>query len=134
MTDEMALTGINRALARYVDGVNQRDPELWSASWDEDAQWLLFDPEPIIGRDAIVASWIETMKDFPFVVMHTTQGDVRVEGDTAEGRSYTFEVVETADGRSMRVWGRYEDSYRCREGVWRFSRRAFSILKAEEYQ
>lgn len=127
------MTGINRALARYIDGVNRRDADLWARSWDRDAEWILFDPEPVRGREAIVAAWLEAMEGFPFVVMHTTQGDVRIDGDSAEGRSYTFEVAETADGKRLRVWGLYSDSYRLRDGEWRFSRRAFEILKSEEY-
>lgn len=131
--DADALAGINQALARYVDGVNRRDAALWGSSWDEDAEWTLFGPEPVRGRDAIVAAWIEAMKAFPFVVMHATQGAVTIDLDVARGRSYTSEVAETADGRRLRVWGCYEDGYRRRDGEWRFSRRCFSILKSEDY-
>lgn len=133
MNDSETLAGINRALARYIDGVNQRDAALWATAWDEDAEWVLFDPEPVRGRGAIVAAWVEAMKGFPFVVMHATQGDVTIDGDSAHGRSYTFEVVETADGRNLRVWGCYTDQYRRRNGEWGFSRRSFSMLKSEEY-
>ncbi|MCB2014545.1 MAG: nuclear transport factor 2 family protein [Sphingobium sp.] len=133
MQDTDSIFGINCALARYVDGVNQRDAALWASSWDEEAEWILFSPEPVCGRKAIVASWEEAMEGFPFVVMHATHGDVSVSGDRAQGRSYTFEVAETADGKRLRVWGRYDDEYRCRDGEWRFSRRVFSILKSEEY-
>jgi len=128
------LTGINAALARYVDGVNQRDEALWASSWDEEAQWRLFDPSPICGRDAIVAAWLEAMKGFPFVIMHATQGHVAVDKDEAQGRSYTSEIAETADGRHLRVWGCYEDRYRRCHGIWRFSSRIFSIMKSEDYQ
>ena len=127
------LAGINAALACYVDGVNRRDAALWASSWDEEAEWRLFGPEPVRGRDTIVAAWVTAMADFPFVVMHATQGQVLVDGDAAQGRSYTSEVAETADGRHLRVWGGYADGYRKRNGVWRFSSRTFSILKSEEY-
>ncbi len=133
MQHAVDLTGINAALARYVDGVNQRDAALWASSWDEEAEWRLFDPEPVRGREAIVAAWTTAMQGFPFVVMQVTQGQVIVDGDEAEGRSYTSEVAETADGRNLRVWGCYADRYRKRNGVWRFSSRTFSILKSEEY-
>ena len=133
MQHAVDLTGINAALARYVDGVNQRDAALWASSWDEEAEWRLFDPEPVRGREAIVAAWTTAMQGFPFVVMQVTQGQVIVDGDEAEGRSYTSEVAETADGRNLRVWGCYADRSRKRNGVWRFSSRTFSILKSEEY-
>lgn len=133
MQHAVDLMGINAALARYVDGVNQRDAALWASSWDEEAEWRLFDPQPVRGREAIVAAWASAMQGFPFVVMQVTQGQVIVDGDEAEGRSYTSEVAETADGRNLRVWGCYADRYRKRNGVWRFSSRTFSILKSEEY-
>ncbi|WP_380876215.1 hypothetical protein ACFB49_07800 [Sphingomonas sp. DBB INV C78] len=124
---------INDALARYADGVNRRDVDLWGGSWDEDAQWVLFDPEPVKGRDAIVAAWKQAMEGFPFVVMYVSQGSVAIDGERAEGRSYSSEVAETADGKKMRVYGTYEDEYRKRNGTWGFSSRKFTILRMEEY-
>ena len=133
MSQAEDLAGINAALARYIDGVNQRDPELWATSWDQDGEWHLFGPETVRSRDAIVAAWTEAMAGFPFVVMHVSQGHVEVDGDHAHGRSYTSEIVETADGKRLRVWGCYTDQYRRRDAVWRFSSRKFAILNSEEY-
>jgi uncharacterized protein (TIGR02246 family) len=124
---------INDVLARYVDGVNRRDAELWASSWDEAAEWVLFDPEPVKGREAIVAAWRQAMTGFPFVVMYVTQGAVTIDGDHAEGHSYSSEVAETADGRKLRVYGAYDDRYRRRDGVWGFASRRFTILRSEEY-
>ncbi len=129
---ELAL--IQQVLGQYIDGVNQRDAQLWGETWDEDASWQLFDPEPVRGRDAIVAAWIEAMKGFPFVVMNATMGTVRIDGARASGTSYTFEVAETAAGEPIRVWGRYDDSYVKRDGVWRYAHRAFTVLKSEAGQ
>jgi ketosteroid isomerase-like protein len=124
---------INDVLARYADGVNQRDASTWAATWDEEADWYLFGPDPVVGRDAIVATWHEAMAGFPFVVMYVSQGAVTIDGDTASGRSYSYEVVRTADGKKMRVNGCYEDRYRKRDGIWGFSYRRFTVLNAEEY-
>lgn len=124
---------INDVLARYADGVNRRDEALWASTWDEEGEWFLFDPDPVKGRDAIVAAWVETMAGFPFVVMIASQGMVTIEGDSASGRSYTSEVARTADGRRMRVQGCYDDRYRKRNGVWGFAFRAFTVLDSEDY-
>lgn len=124
---------INDVLARYADGVNRRDAELWGSAWDQDAKWVLFDPQPVCGRDAIVAAWRQAMTGFPFVVMFASQGSVSIDGDHAEGRSYSSEVAETADGRKLRVYGTYADEYRKRDGAWGFSSRTFTILRSEEY-
>jgi len=133
MSDWEDRVAINDVLARYGDGVNRRDAELWASTWDEDAEWRLFDPEPVQGKAAIIAAWKQAMSRFPFVVMYVTQGAVTIDSDRADGRSYSSEVAETADGRKLRVYGTYEDSYRKRNGVWGFARRKFAILKSEEY-
>lgn len=124
---------INDLLARYADGVNRRDAALWGSTWDQDAHWLLFGPEPVRGRDAIVAAWHQAMAGFPFVAMMVSQGAVEIDGDRATGRSYSSEVARTADGRRLRVQGCYQDEYRRRDGLWGFSSRRFTVLDSEEY-
>lgn len=124
---------INDVLARYADGVNQRDAAIWGATWDVEGEWYLFGPDPVSGRDAIVAAWNEAMASFPFVVMSVSQGSVTIEGDTASGRSYSSEIARTADGKRLRVHGCYEDRYRKRDGVWGFSFRKFAVLNSEDY-
>ena len=133
MSDAADRVAINDALARYADGVNRRDAALWGSSWDEDAEWLLFGPDPVKGRDAIVAAWHEAMAGFPFVVMMVSQGAVDIDGDRATGRSYSAEIARTADGKRLRVHGCYDDEYRRRDGVWGFSFRRFTLLNNEEY-
>lgn len=122
---------INDVLARYCDGVNLRDAAIWAASWDVDGEWFLFGPEPVRGRDAIVAAWQEAMAGFPFAVMFAAPGTIEIDGDQAQGRSYTNEVVKTAEGIEMRVTGMYEDRYVRRDGRWGFAHRRFTVLHTE---
>lgn len=124
---------INDVLARYADGVNRRDADLWGASWDVEGEWQLFDPEPVYGREAIVAAWRDAMAAYPFVVMIVSQGSVEIDGDRATGRSYSSEVAQTTDGKRLRVQGCYDDRYRKRDGQWGFASRAFTVLHSEEY-
>ena len=131
MTNWADLVAINDALARYADGVNRRDKALWASAWDEDAEWFLFGPDTIRGRDAIVAAWVEAMAGFPFVVMFASQGQVKIEGDHAAGVSYTDEVARMADGTEVRVTGTYEDRYVRRDGRWGFAYRKFTALHTQ---
>lgn len=133
MSEAADRVAINDVLARYADGVNQRDAAMWASTWDQDAGWYLFGPETVQGREAIVAAWNEAMTGFPFVVMMVSQGAVAIDGDRATGRSYSSEIVRTADGKRLRVHGCYADEYRRRDGVWGFSFRKFAVLDSEEY-
>lgn len=131
MTDWLDLVAINDVLARYADGVNRRDKAIWASAWDEDAEWFLFGPDTIRGRDAIVTAWEEAIAGFPFVVMFASQGQVKIEGDHATGISYTNEVARTNEGMEMRVTGTYEDRYVRRAGQWGFAYRKFTSLHTQ---
>lgn len=122
---------INDVLARYADGVNRRDVDLWASSWDEDGEWFLFGPDPVKGRDNIASTWKEAIAGYPFVVMFASQGEVVIEGDHARGISYTNEVARTGDGTELRVTGTYEDRYTRRNGRWGFSFRKFTQLHSQ---
>jgi len=132
MTDWADRVAINDILARYADGVNRRDPELWGSSWDEDGEWFLFGPDPVKGRAAIVEAWKDAIGGYPFVVMFASQGAVDIDGDRASGVSYTNEVARTADGKELRVTGCYTDRYVKRGGRWGFAFRQFEQLHQQQ--
>ncbi len=122
---------INDALARYADGVNRRDAALWASAWHEEAEWVLLGA-PVRGKPAIVAAWEEAMAGFPFAAMHVTQGATEIAGEHAEGRSYTSELLETTDGRTLSMLGAYRDRYRKHDGRWAFVSRRFTLLRSQE--
>ncbi|KHK92660.1 nuclear transport factor 2 family protein [Novosphingobium malaysiense] len=132
MTDWADRVAINDVLARYADGVNRRDADLWSSTWDEEGEWFLFGPDPVKGRDAIVAAWKDAMVGYPFVVMFASQGAVEIDGGHASGVSYTNEVARTAAGTELRVTGRYTDRYVKRDGRWGFAFRQFEPLHQQQ--
>jgi len=122
--DELA---IRRLLEAYADAVFRRDAEAWGVLWDEDAVWRLLGQE-VRGRAAIVAAWSEAMRAFPVAAFFVQPGPLEIAGDAAQGRSYTNEVLRTADGAVRRVVGRYEDRFVRRGAGWLFAARSFSIL------
>lgn len=122
--DELA---IRRLLEAYADAVFRRDAQGWGALWDEDAVWSLLGQE-VRGRAAIVAAWSEAMRAFPVAAFFVQPGPLEIDDDGARGRSYTNEVLRTADGALRRVVGQYEDRFVRREAGWRFAARSFSIL------
>ncbi|MFV0276162.1 MAG: nuclear transport factor 2 family protein [Parahaliea sp.] len=124
---------IRELLSSYCDAVNQRDAEAWGRTWAEDSVWELphLAMDKISGREAIVASWLEAMKLFPFVNMLAEAGSIEVDGDRATMRSYTSEVAVMQDGTEIRPVGRYDDVCVRRDGRWQFAHRTFSVLHGE---
>lgn len=133
MTELHDRVAINDLLHRYGDGVNQRSAEIWGECWDVDAEWFLLGPDTIGGRQAIVAAWLEAMQMYREVTIFVSPGSLSIDGDSARGRSYTNEVGVMADGRDVRVQGSYEDHYRRRGGVWRFTYRKFTLRSSEHF-
>lgn len=112
---------------RYADAVNRRDADAWGALWAEDAVWDLMGTR-VEGRAAIVGLWSQAMAGFAFVGFFSQAGAISVAGDRAEGRVWTHEVLENADGE-RRPLGRYDDQYVKRDGGWLFAERRFSLRR-----
>ena len=113
---------------RYADAVMRHDAEDWSACWAVEGQWYLGMPEPMKGRDAIVAAWKGAMAGFPFAVFLVQPGIVEVDGDSGKMKSYVEEILEDNDGNAVRVYGVYDDEVVREDGAWRFSVRRYNVL------
>jgi len=134
----MAFTGpvedrvaIHELVASYGDAVTRRDAAEWGALWAEDGVWCLPEipgMERIEGRKAILAAWVEGMKEFPFQVNRQTLGNVMITGDTARGDTYTSEVVKDQAGKPAHWQNVYHDEYVKRDGKWLFRSRSLEIL------
>lgn len=118
---------IRELLDAYSDAVCRCDVEAWGALWTEDSVWSLPDyPEfgETRGKKAIVAMWVEAMKNYPGIIYVGTPGSIVVKGDRAEMRSYSSEVYDQ-DGVTKRDRGLYEDVCVKVNGQWLFQSRVF---------
>lgn len=123
--DQLAIRALNDA---YCDAVFRRDAEAWGANWAEDARWELMG-QTVAGRAAIVALWTGAMAGFSFVAFFAQIGALCIDGDRAEGRVYTHELLEHGDGSLTRPVGRYDDIYVRKDGRWLFLERRYTFLK-----
>ncbi len=113
---------------RYADAVNRHHAEDWIACWAEEGVWYLGTPEPIRGRDTILAAWKGAMAGYPFAVFMVQPSIVDVDGDTANSRSNVEEILEDPDGNAMRVYGVYNDKLVKEDGKWRFLERHYNVI------
>lgn len=81
------------------------------------------------GRPAIRALWEQAMAGFSFVSFLVQQGPITIEGDRAQARVFTNELLVDAGGTKRLSVGRYEDDYVLTGAGWRFAARRFSILQ-----
>ena len=113
---------------RYADAVMRHDADDWSACWAEKGEWYLGSPEPMRGRDTIVAAWKGAMAGFPFAVFFVQPGIVEVDGERGTSRSYVEEILEDNDGNAVRVYGVYDDEVVVEDGAWKFAVRRYNVL------
>lgn len=137
----MAFTGpaedrleIRELLDIYADAVTRCDAEAWGACWAEDSEWSMPDyPEfgTTKGRDAIIAMWVEAMKQFPGLMFEAWPGSIEIDGDRAIVKSYTAEVYDR-DGIVKRDRGAYDDVCVKVNGKWLFKSRSFRNIHRQE--
>ena len=119
-SDESALIALS---LDYADAVRARDPERWTATWTEDARWVLGEGRDVVGRDAIVSMWSTSMAKYTVVVQQYHACTYAIDGDTASGRCEFSELNLKADGGRHVLAGHYRDTYRRTPDGWRFTSR-----------
>ena len=133
---------IREAMETYAHGVMNRDAEIWSTVWADDAYWALPEYPDLGGFDgkpAIVAGWVESMKHYGLekcakpMIYTMAPGAIEVTGDTAKAVAYTSELYDDPQsGKTIRARGRYDDELRKQDGRWLFTRREYRIMHAAE--
>lgn len=125
---------IRELLEAYADAVTRNDAEAWSATFADDAEWSLPDYPEIgttHGKAAIVAMWVEAMKQYPGIMFKAWPGSIEVEGSEARMRSYTAEVYDQED-QTVRDQGVYEDTCVKIGDRWLFRSRSFRKLHRQQ--
>lgn len=85
----------------------------------------------LVGRPAIRAG-IERLQDiWEFFVQNVHPGTIRVEGDTAAGRTYLSELGRFRDGTSHQNYGIYHDRYQRTPDGWKFTERVYEVKYAD---
>ena len=133
--DRMA---IRELMNTHAHGVMTQDAAIWSTIWADDASWGL--PEypdlgDFVGKAAIVAGWVESMKVYGLdkmakpMVYFMEPGAIEIDGNHATAVAWTHELYQDpANGELVRGHGRYDDKLEKRDGQWLFTRRDYRII------
>ncbi|WP_242128935.1 nuclear transport factor 2 family protein [Sphingobium sp. Sx8-8] len=123
---------IRELMESYADAVNRHDRDLMASLWAEDGHWdLSHYPELgiVSGRDKVMDLWSSAMPSYPELSFIAMPGMIRVDGDTAEARTYFSEVYsDPENGRDKRARACYTDRLVKRDGEWQFQERIFGII------
>jgi len=123
--DESDRLAIRELIDRYSDAVNRTDAESWASTWSASGVWVLRSVRAE-GRADILKTWKAAMAGFRAVFFMAFPGSIRIDGDTAEAVTHTFEAMEPLDGPSRFQAGQYRDRLVREGGEWKFSERAFT--------
>jgi hypothetical protein len=128
LSELTAIESIRRLLSLYSDAVQRREPDEIAGLFAADAEVVIMDGAPRIGREAIVAGLKQTMSGFQYLHQTFGPGLIDVAGNAAKGRISIMEITRPIDGETLNaVFGQYEDDYVRIGGTWQFHRRRFFL-------
>ncbi len=116
---------ISEIIARYCEGVDRKEPDVFKSIWHDDAEYL-------IGADRGNFTGLDDIARFPDIVRNvwkntyhwTTNSVVTFQArDAASGVSECFAMCEKHDGGVCFVGARYVDEFSRRNGVWKLAKR-----------
>ncbi|GCE10062.1 YybH family protein [Dictyobacter aurantiacus] len=112
----------------FTDAVMMQDYDRLAALFTEDGVVQI----PHINaraasRREIRASFERLQGLLDYFVQTTHSGTIRLEGDTAVGRTYVSELGRRRDGGSELNYAIYHDCYRRTEDGWKFSERVYEV-------
>lgn len=131
MTDLQAIADrveIAALRGEHADAANIHDYDRLATLFTDDAVWRMSDVNmEFAGRDEIRAGLERIGQPWEFFVQHTHQGVIEIEGDTAWGRDYIFEIGRQHSGACMVNYGLFHDRYRRTPDGWKFTERSYEV-------
>jgi ketosteroid isomerase-like protein len=117
----------------FTDAAMMRDYDRVASLFTKDGALRMPDvPVDLAGQEEIRA-WgerVPTVVDY--LVQNTHPGIIRLEGDTASGRTYIQELIHLLDGRSHQNYAIYHDRYQRTGDGWKFTERVYEIRYLDE--
>jgi ketosteroid isomerase-like protein len=113
----------------FTDAGMTHDYDRFASLFTPDGSWHI--PHAGIdysSRQEIRAGIEKLQEAWEFFVQNPHPGTIRLEGDTAIGRSYVAELGRFRDGKSQSNYAVYADRYRRTLDGWKFRERVYQVL------
>jgi len=124
---------IRELIDTFAAGAMRVDARLWGDTWADEGVWKLPSmSEPVRGREAIVAAFLEKMEYVGFMSMIAFPAELDVDGERARGKAYCRELIFPKSGGQRTVVGCFDDEYVKRDGRWFFLSRVYEVIGSEE--
>ena len=121
-----------QALAgEFADAGMMRDFDRFASLFTEDALWRIPGLEEFTGREKIRAGIERLQGNWEYFIQHAHPGAIRIDGDTATGRTYIEEYGRVHDGGTHQNRSIYHDRYRRTPDGWRFTERVYEVIQLE---
>ncbi|MGW2938859.1 LUD domain-containing protein [Streptomyces sp. NPDC001156] len=112
----------------FTDAAMMRDRARLAALFTPDGVLSMPNvPVELIGRMEIRTGGERLQSQWDFFVQNSHPGTIRIDGDTATGRTYIQEIARLLDGRSGLNFAIYHDSYRRTPEGWKFAERVYEV-------
>jgi ketosteroid isomerase-like protein len=131
MTDFQAVADrveIEALRAEFTDAVMMTDYDRAASLFTEDGvvRMPALSVE-MTGREAVRVEGPRVRALADFLVQNTHPGTIILNGDTASGRAYMFELGRAREGWSMQAYAIYHDRYRRTGDGWKFTERVYEV-------
>lgn len=113
--------------AEFSDAVMMSEPARIAALFTNDGVLRMPDvPVEFVGQE-ILRGCEQLQAAWQFFIQTSHAGTVRLNGDTASGRTYLHELARLRDGREGVNYGIYHDRYQRTADGWRFAERVYEV-------
>lgn len=113
----------------FADSAMMRDWDGFAGLFTPDGSWRMPHAGMVFtGPDEIRPAIERLQGNWQFFVQTVHLGTIKLDGDTATGRSYVEEFGRFSDGSSHRNYARYHDRYQRTADGWRFTERTYEVL------
>jgi ketosteroid isomerase-like protein len=125
MTDRCEIEALR---GEFTDAGMMRDYDRFASLFTADGVWRIPGVADFTSREDIRAGIKRLQSAWEYFIQNTHPGIIRLDGDTAFGRTYVSEFGRFNDGRSALNYSVYHDRYQRISDGWKFKERVYEVL------